>query len=200
MLTAYCSQDLTANTKTYPSERTTVTPYTSVGVQAKFHVATNRIYSRVISKPFPTAEELLRLEADLLATWRDNIPDCFRADAVVAPAYALAHAVMRWRYLNFRIIMYRPFVMRIAFARRNDPEVLQSAPAADVQSYERCLEDAHSTIEAISKYWSANEHNRLAAWYALYVCKASSLCDIVSRVFCFFCSFSFLLLFSRISG
>lgn len=159
-------QDLTANSKTYPKNRDSVTPYTSVRFQAQFHVATNRIYSRVISKPFPTAEELVRLEAELLGPWIARLPEWFTEDSVVEARFSLAHAVMQWRYRNFRIIMYRPFVIRMALASRND-RAINGAPEADLKAYKQCLEDAGVTIESISKYWAIKAHNRLAAWYAL---------------------------------
>ncbi|KAI7778611.1 fungal-specific transcription factor domain-containing protein [Diaporthe eres] len=161
-------RDLTANSKSYPSEREAITPYTSVGLQAKFHIATNRIYSRVISKPFATAEELRNLEDDLLAPWLAKLPEWFREDSVVEPRYALAHAVMQWRYRNFRIIMYRPFVIRMALATGRNGRMINNASAAEVHAYNQCLADADVTIKSISKYWMTNEHNRLAAWYALY--------------------------------
>lgn len=123
----------------------------------------------MISKPFATAEELRNLENDLLAPWLAKVPEWFREDSVVEPRYALAHAVMQWRYRNFRIIMYRPFVIRMALATSRNGRVINDAPAAEVHAYNQCLSDADITIKSISKYWTTNEHNRLAAWYALYV-------------------------------
>lgn len=120
----------------------------------------------MISKPFATAEELSNLEVEVLEPWLAKLPIWFREDSTVQPAYSLAHAIMQWRYRNFRIIMYRPFVIRMALASRND-RTMNSAAAADVQAYTRCLEDADITIKSISKYWAANEHTRLSAWYAL---------------------------------
>jgi hypothetical protein len=158
------SQDLTANSKTYPPERNEVTPYTAVSTQAHFHVSTNDIYSRVISKPFPTAEELLSLDTQLLQPWVAGLPAYFKDDSVVDPRFALPHAVMQWRYRNFRIIMYRPTVIRMALNARNGRD--ESSPA-NIQAYHRCLDDAEFTIRSINEYWARNEHNRLASWYAL---------------------------------
>lgn len=90
------------------------------------------------------------------------------------PRYALAHAVMQWRYRNFRIIMYRPFVIRMALATSRNGRMINNAPVAEVHAYNQCLADADVTIKSISKYWMANEHNRLAAWYALYVASIPS--------------------------
>ncbi|KAK7752907.1 hypothetical protein SLS62_005066 [Diatrype stigma] len=170
-------RELTANSKSYPPENAAMTPYTAVSTQARFHTATHRIYSRVISKPFPAAEELLELDAAMIQPWRASLPPYFSfassdddgsgssIPAPVPPAYAMAHAVMQWRYRNLRIIMYRPFVIRTALNAREGRE--EDSPAA-VEAYDRCLEDARITIDLISQYWSKHEHNRLAAWYALY--------------------------------
>lgn len=109
------------------------------------------------------------MENDLLAPWLAQVPEWFREESVVESRYALAHAVMQWRYRNFRIIMYRPFVIRMALATSRNGRMINDAPAAEVHAYNQCLADAEVTIKSISKYWTTNEHNRLAAWYALYV-------------------------------
>ncbi|CRG89492.1 Lactose regulatory protein LAC9 [Talaromyces islandicus] len=158
-------RDLTANSKTYPPERNEVTPYTAVSTQARFHVSTNDIYSRVISKPFPTAEELTTLDTQLLQPWVAGLPAYFKEDSVIDPRFALPHAVMQWRYRNFRIIMFRPTVIRMALNARNGRD--DSSPA-NIQAYHRCLDDAEFSIRSISNYWARNEHNRLASWYFLF--------------------------------
>jgi hypothetical protein len=127
-------------------------------------MATYRIYTRVISKPFPTAKELLHLDDTLIGEWLSNIPLYFTEQAFTPPRYSFGHAVMMWRYRNLRIIMYRPFVIRKALYARNgrSDESLES-----YQAYERCLDEARNTIAAIRDYWAAHEHTRVAAWYAL---------------------------------
>ncbi|KAI1855374.1 hypothetical protein JX266_000239 [Neoarthrinium moseri] len=158
-------RELTANSKSYPPENPGVTPYTAVSVQARFHVSTNEIYSRVISKPLPTADELLWLDQEFFEPWQANLPSYFNETSIVPPKYAFAHAVMKWRRRNFRIIMYRPFVIRRALNVRG---VLNEESEADVTAYKRCLEEAKSSIDMISDFWSMNDHNNLTAWYALY--------------------------------
>ncbi|KAH6682919.1 fungal-specific transcription factor domain-containing protein [Halenospora varia] len=157
-------RELTAASITYPPESNQITPYTAVRTQASFHMATNRIYARVISKPFPSAKELLQLDDTLIGDWLSNLPLYFTEHAFIPPKYSLAHAVMMWRYRNLRIIMYRPFVIRKALYARNG----RDESAESFQAYERCLDEARNSIAAIRDYWSSNEHTRVAAWYALY--------------------------------
>ncbi|KYK60226.1 Fungal specific transcription factor domain containing protein [Drechmeria coniospora] len=154
--------DLTAASDAYPLESSTVTPYSAVATQARFHVATHECYEKVISKPFPSADELLRLERTKIEGWKADVPAYFAEEAIVPRRYALPHAVMAWRLRNLRIIMYRPFVIRRALRRKPD------ADEASATAYDRCLFDAQSTIDMIERFWHRHEHNRLSAWYALY--------------------------------
>ncbi|EFY89192.1 Fungal specific transcription factor domain containing protein [Metarhizium acridum CQMa 102] len=155
-------KDLTAASQAYPRESRQMTPYTAVATQARFHIATHECYQKVISKPFPTAEELLRLDSSQIEPWKASIPPYFAEGTPVPGRYALPQAIMAWRLRNLRIIMYRPFVIRRALRRRADTD------KASAIAYERCLADAESTIDMIEDFWNRHEHNRLAAWYGLY--------------------------------
>lgn len=89
------------------------------------------------------------------------MPAYFSETAKLPPRYALPQAIMAWRLRNLRIIMYRPFVIRQALRRKEDPD------SAAMKAYERCLRDAKSTIEMIAEFWDSHDHDRLAAWYGL---------------------------------
>ncbi|KAF7560278.1 hypothetical protein G7046_g3868 [Stylonectria norvegica] len=154
--------DLTAASTTYPAESDHITPYTAVAAQARFHIETRECYERIISKPFPSAEELLRMDASLIETWQTGNPAYFKEESLVPPRYSLCQAVMSWRSRNLRIILYRPYVIRRALRRRADIDQASSL------AYDKCLADAKSSISLISTYWANHEHNRLAAWYSLY--------------------------------
>lgn len=154
-------KDLTAASTSYPPESSQMTPYTAVATQARFHIATHECYERIISKPFPSAEELLRMDTTHIKTWQAAIPSFFCEQSTVPPRYALSQAMMSWRLRNLRIILYRPFVIRRALRRSED------AVQSFVDACDCCLADAKSTIEMIAEYWEHHEHNRLAAWYSL---------------------------------
>ncbi|RMJ13110.1 hypothetical protein BHE90_004907 [Fusarium euwallaceae] len=155
-------KDLTAASQSYPPESNAITPYTAVSTQARFHVAAHLCYEKIISRPFPTAEELLRLDSEHIEPWRVSIPAYFSEQVEVPPRYALSQAVMSWRLRNLRIVMYRPFVIRRALKGR------AGSDEASNKAYCRCLGDAKSSIEMIAEYWRGQEHNRLSAWYSLY--------------------------------
>ncbi|KAL6835481.1 fungal-specific transcription factor domain-containing protein [Trichoderma camerunense] len=159
-------KDLTAMSSSYPPDPVEITVYTAVRTQARFFIATNPIYLRIISKPLPSARELLQLEAQCIGSWAEKTPSYFSETAAIPPNSVFSHSVMQWRWRNFRMIMYRPFVIRRALLARSGRR--DNSSPESLQAYERCLEDAKQSILSISAFWAANEHNRLFAWYALY--------------------------------
>ncbi|KAJ4863530.1 fungal specific transcription factor domain-containing protein [Trichoderma breve] len=159
-------KDLTAMSSSYPPDPEEITVYTAVRTQARFFIATNPIYLRIISKPLPSARELLQLEAQCIGSWAEKTPSYFSETAAIPPTSVFSHSVMQWRWRNFRMIMYRPFVIRRALLARSGRR--DNSSPESLQAYERCLEDAKQSILSISAFWAANDHNRLFAWYALY--------------------------------
>ena len=152
---------LTALSQGYPDEDEQATPYTAVRTQASFHIATTPLYTRLISKPMPGADEVLRLESELVEPWRARIPGYFSEDANVPQQYVFARCIMYWRYRNLRIIMYRPFVIRRALAAG------ERLSTADDRACEVCIDDARATIDSIASFWDTSEQNRLCSWYCL---------------------------------
>ncbi|KAI0521275.1 fungal-specific transcription factor domain-containing protein [Xylaria bambusicola] len=158
-------KSLTALSKVYPKEVDEITPYTALITQAKFHTATTPIYCRVISKPPPSANELLSMESRLIEPWLRSLSQYFSEDTETSQRYRHANLVMKWRLRNFRIIMYRPFVIRKALNAR-DHRYPESPD--DLRAYDICLNQARETITSISTHVAATKCNRLEAWYTLY--------------------------------
>ncbi|KAK4547353.1 hypothetical protein LTR36_001009 [Oleoguttula mirabilis] len=170
-------RDLTNVSTSLPSPRVGITTYSAVAAQARFHLATNDIYSKVISVNFPSASELLQLDEQRIESWRllwhndhHDVPLKFR----------LSRSIMEWRFRNFRVIMYRPFVIRHVLQLRS------GAPFAGTESttqtaIERCFLEAKLSIRAIHEYWMSSEQawTVMAAWYALYFLFQSSLVPLI---------------------
>ncbi|KAI0424535.1 fungal-specific transcription factor domain-containing protein [Xylaria sp. FL1042] len=158
-------RSLTTLSRVYPRQVDNITPYTALIAQANFHTATTPIYCRVISKPPPSANELLSMESRLIEPWIRSLPGYFAEGTTTPLRYRHAHLVMKWRLRNFRIIMYRPFVIRKAFNTRDHR--YDESPD-DFRAYDICLNQARETITIISNYVDETKCNRLEAWYALY--------------------------------
>ena len=135
-------------------------------VQVSFHLATNDIYTRVISTPFPSPQEMLLLDQQRIVPWLQSLPPWYSENTIVLPPYSLGHAIMMWRYRNFRLIMYRPFVIRRILKTRTG-QYYAANDEAEQDAYSRCLTEATASISSIQKFWTENPHTCLAAWYAL---------------------------------
>ncbi|KAI4717188.1 hypothetical protein E4T48_06570 [Aureobasidium sp. EXF-10727] len=165
-------RDVTNITKSWPESRQAITTYTFMLAQARFHQATAGIYTRVISMPYPPASELLSLDEEFLGGWLNSLGPWYAEHAQVPAKFTLGHHIMHNRARNFRIIMYRPFVIRSVLSSAKGLDGLGPSPTEQA-AIDRCLHEAKTTISSIRTYWSAGIHNRLAAWYSLYGTKLS---------------------------
>lgn len=151
------------STTTVAKEETCPTVYTAVRLQLQFHVVTNSIYERLISDPFPSADELLEWDTQYIQKWRAQLPEFYGESAEVAPPFMLAHAVLHWRYRNFRILMYRTFALR-QIPPSLPPHILPEHHAKNI-----CLLECNATIHSITSFWNKKPRpNRMDTWYSLY--------------------------------
>jgi transcriptional regulatory protein GAL4 len=126
---------------------------------------TSEIYARVISLPFPSAQELLQMDDERIIAWHTIWT--VEADKVEA-RFMLSRSVMEWRYRNLRIIMFRPFVIRKALqARMRQGTTPQLESATDI-AVNRCLTESRASILSINMFWSTGHRTCMASWYALY--------------------------------
>ncbi len=123
------------------------------------------IYSRIISTPLPPAKQLLDLDDQYISPWCDNLPPYLAMDYDDPLMYRTSHAIVLWQCQNFRIIMYRPFVLRKLMYAQSGRRL--EASISESQAYERCLREATNTIELAERFWANNGPTRLGAWYAL---------------------------------
>ncbi|PLB44509.1 hypothetical protein P170DRAFT_450591 [Aspergillus steynii IBT 23096] len=161
--------DITAGTSSVPGPAKETTVYTHLRAQAEFHLATRHIYSKVISLPFPTAAEMIELDDHCIGKWLADLPPFFKEDAIQSPRFRLCHAILRWRCRNFRILMYRPFLVGRLMARIE--RGLEPRGRGDAQvdvAIERCLNEAREEVDLISMFWRHEKRTMMACWYGLY--------------------------------
>jgi transcriptional regulatory protein GAL4 len=153
------------------------TIYTGLKYQTTFHRTTNPIYHRLISNPSSSVSELLALQKSI-DTWQESIPTYFQPGIMEQPPYdpfILARYRLSWRASNFRIISFRPMVLRWAasrwtelnFGNKDDKE------SEDEECRLLCLRSARDTIASISEYYyehiavNGTVPSRLSSWYML---------------------------------
>ncbi|KIW44364.1 uncharacterized protein PV06_05378 [Exophiala oligosperma] len=169
--------DITVNTKRYPAEVQETTLYTPVRCQAKFHLATTQIYAKLISAPFPSAEQMLQADDANLVKWLREIPPYYQEGADLPSKFRLSQSILQWRWRNFRILMYRPFLMRKFLTKKRT--VITTSPH-DENAIQRCLDAAAESIQSITSYWQqSNPQNVLACWYSLYFLFQATLIPVI---------------------
>ncbi|KAF2491811.1 hypothetical protein BU16DRAFT_621315 [Lophium mytilinum] len=162
--------DITAGTRNMPPPAQETTVYSHLRAQSTFHLATCQIYARIISTPYPSATEMLELDDMLIQQWLLSLPQYYQEHVTQTPRNILAHSILRCRYRNFRILMYRPFLVRrmitrdIDRSRTNQPEDHQSSEIA----IQRCLDNAQESIDLIANMWFEGQKPMMACWYGLY--------------------------------
>lgn len=104
------------------------------------------------------------MDDQAISGWYLSLPPFFTEEAHIPPEYELSRAIVMWKYRNFKIIMYRPFVIRPFVYARQD---CQDNCPETAQAYARCLDEARLTILSIELFWNRQEHTRIGAWYAL---------------------------------
>ncbi|KAK7205883.1 putative C6 transcription factor, partial [Myxozyma melibiosi] len=162
--------DLTFDTKVMPpSSDLDITMYSGMIVQCRFHLATNNLYNRIISKPPLSAEQTLSL-ASQIDKFVESLPVPFKEETPVSPDakdwFVFARYRIYWRYHNLRILAFRPFVLQRALSVSGASE---KESEAEIACRNRCMQDAHATILSVEDYIAHRKPlSTIAVWYALY--------------------------------
>ncbi|KAF2162326.1 hypothetical protein M409DRAFT_69218 [Zasmidium cellare ATCC 36951] len=168
-------RDLTHASATLPPAKAGLTTHSGVSVQARFHLATNDIYAKVIALDFPSAQELLKLDDERLEPWKAQ----WYNDSIEVPErLILSRNLTAWRCSNFRIIMYRPFLIKHVFRLRNGVQST-TLDTATQSAIDRCLNEAAWSTASIHDFWMTKERHIMSAWYCLYFIFQASLIPVI---------------------
>ncbi|KZN93656.1 Regulatory protein [Penicillium chrysogenum] len=161
---------ITPGTQIVPSPVPETTVYTHLRAQATFHLKTNIIYSKIISTPLPSASEIIELDNLVIGEWLHSLPPFFNEDAVQSTRFTLCHAILKWRYRNLRILMYRPFLVgRLMLGSEIGLSSIGDKDDPHVElAIQRCLDAAKESVELISSFWAQDQKTTMACWYGLY--------------------------------
>lgn len=102
----------------------------------------------------------------MIGGWLASLPPFFAQDAPQKPKFRLCHSILRWRYRNFRILMFRPFLVSRLMIRPSEG-IQDNDPYVDV-AVQRCLDAARESVDLICTFWIEDSKNMMACWYGLY--------------------------------
>ncbi|ETS64202.1 hypothetical protein PaG_01441 [Moesziomyces aphidis] len=168
-----------------PSEVSEATLSSTLAIHAKFASKISMpLQARLMKGPNPTIEEVRAFDLKT-EEFVDSLPD-YMDDGYAGPrpaSFSVASARLRWRCNNFRMVMFRPFLLSnsVAAAAARDRGAPRPAlrPAVK-QAIALCRRMASNNIRSISAFWDSHPHNQAMAWHAIYFLTQSALVPLVS--------------------
>lgn len=161
--------DLTKATNSFPAEAPETTVYTNVRYQATFNLAIQRIYKILMTGIYPPPETFVKLDDETICEWVNSLPPYFREGVAQAPKFRLCQAILQWRYRNFRLVIFRPYLIRQILQKRGSKEDQAEDGEAGIDiAVQRCFQAARETIALVSDFWYTQRKSAMACWYAIF--------------------------------
>lgn len=133
----------------------------------------SKIQESLAALPSLTHTELLNLDSQLLQWWK-NLPPVLKDYNPCPDALYAVRTVMRWRFYNQRILLYRPRLLN--YAMRRIP--LIAIKDEERLAVQRCREIAEMAIEDISAATAVNL-NQMIAWNAVWLIFQASMVPLI---------------------
>lgn len=133
----------------------------------------SKIQESLAALPSLTHTELLNLDSQLLQWW-NNLPPVLKDYNPCPDALYAVRTVMRWRFYNQRILLYRPRLLN--YAMRRIP--LIAIKGEERIAVQRCREIAEMAIEDISAA-TAVKLNQMIAWNAVWLIFQASMVPLI---------------------
>lgn len=168
-----------------PAEVSEATLSSTLAVHAKFASEISMpLQARLMRGTNPSIEEVRAFDLKT-EEFVDRLPD-YMAEGYAGPrpaSFSVASARLRWRCNNFRMVMFRPFLLSnavAAAAARSRGETRPVLRPAVKQAIALCRRMASCNIRSISTFWDSHPHNQAMAWHAIYFLTQSALVPLVS--------------------
>ncbi|KUL86540.1 hypothetical protein ZTR_04279 [Talaromyces verruculosus] len=134
----------------------------------------SKIQESLAALPTLTHTELLSLDTQLLQWW-NNLPPVLKDYSPCPDGLYAARTVMRWRFYNQRMLLYRPRLLNYAM-RRIPLIAIKDEERIAVQ---RCREIAEVAIEDISATTTVVNVNQMIAWNAVWLVFQASMVPLI---------------------
>lgn len=109
---------------------------------------------------------------DQLLEWYRSLPYLLRSQEPCSPSLSMTRYIMKWRFQNLRMLLYRPTLLHQAASR-----VTHLTNKDDNIAVNRCRELANCIIEDISEEW---ESHQMSGWNAVWLTYQAALIPILS--------------------
>ncbi|OBT70469.1 hypothetical protein VE03_00270 [Pseudogymnoascus sp. 23342-1-I1] len=173
---------LTAATTEAPEDANEPTLYSSLLIQAKFHLMASPLYARRIGNPDLGVDEVMSMNSKI-TSWMLTVPYYFQESANLpnsTESLTLSRYRFFWRVRNFRMLLLWPILIHYTEKTHYIPNATENE--MDEAARQLCLRYAHDTITSIDEYLSSHISGAFGDWYALYYLIQSSLIPIIAML------------------
>lgn len=132
----------------------------------------NRIQARLIVDPIMGYEEIQFFD-EKLVDWFQKLPPFLRFDDFSAPDLQDARLVLKWKYQNIRLLLYRPTLVDAVIRRTS----LQGMPTSNQVIVSKCRDIAADSIFSIQAEWRPT---KICCWNAVWFVFQSCLIPLMA--------------------
>lgn len=116
------------------------------------------------------SEDRLRFDQQLV-DWHDNLPWILRSTEPCPESLYTARCLMKWRYQNLRLVLYRPILLLVA-SRGNEVTLTHE----EIEAVSKCRNIAKQMIEDIAREWTPNQ---MLGWTGVWFLYQASMIPLV---------------------
>ncbi|KAF5575051.1 lactose regulatory [Fusarium subglutinans] len=109
---------------------------------------------------------------EALINWHSQLPSILSKEGDCDEPVHLARCIMRWRYWNLRMLLYRPALLDATTNHQTDQEVDQDA-------IENCQQLSKIAIEDIAKTWL---NHQMSGWNAVWFLYQAAMIPLLSML------------------
>ncbi|KAL3442789.1 hypothetical protein BJX65DRAFT_312556 [Aspergillus insuetus] len=131
-----------------------------------------RIQDRLLASPILACTELVSYD-NMLTAWFNGLPTFLRSNEVSTPGLHDARVVLKWRFQNTRILLYRPYILD-AVVRNSGVREISVEEQAAVNHCRGLAADAISTIQC---EW---QPNKISCWHGVWFLFQACLIPIMA--------------------
>jgi hypothetical protein len=137
----------------------------------RFAKIATQVQESLAAAPLVKHQEMAHADTQLLEWW-DNLPSVLKDHEPCSESINTVRTVMRWRYYNQRMLLYRPTLLN--YAMRRVPYI--ALRSEERTAIEKCREVAEQSIQNIA---ATAQLNQLCGWNAVWWTFQASMVPLV---------------------
>lgn len=137
----------------------------------RFAKIATQVQESLAAAPLVKYQEMSHADAQLLDWW-ENLPPVLKDHEPCSESISTVRTVMRWRYLNQRMLLYRPTLL--SYAMRRVPYI--ALRVEERTAIAKCREIAEHSIQNIA---ATAQLNQLCSWNAVWWTFQASLVPLL---------------------